>query len=90
MDEIDATIKERNEQYADAWALTGVVCSNVRIAPNLLHLLAHNPQMFLPWVTIMCKLLRILGSPRNPDHWLDIAGYAMLVHNDLTGKRDSK
>lgn len=34
---------------------------------------------------IAVKISRILtGNPDEPDHWLDIAGYATLVHNTLT------
>lgn len=34
---------------------------------------------------IAVKISRILhGNPNEPDHWLDIAGYATLVHNILT------
>ena len=34
---------------------------------------------------IAVKISRIInGDQNNPDHWLDIAGYAMLVHNILT------
>lgn len=34
---------------------------------------------------ILLKISRILtGNPNEPDHWLDIAGYATLVHNRLT------
>jgi hypothetical protein len=33
---------------------------------------------------IASKLARILcGNPDEPDHWLDIAGYALLVANNL-------
>ena len=34
---------------------------------------------------IAVKMSRILtGNPNEPDHWLDISGYATLVHNLLT------
>lgn len=34
---------------------------------------------------IAVKISRILnGNPNEPDHWLDISGYATLVHNLLT------
>lgn len=34
---------------------------------------------------IAVKISRIIcGNPNEPDHWLDIAGYATLVHNMLT------
>ncbi len=35
---------------------------------------------------IATKLSRIMtGDPNEPEHWLDIAGYATLVYNDLKG-----
>lgn len=35
--------------------------------------------------TIATKLSRIVsGNPHEPDHWLDISGYATLVHKELT------
>ena len=39
--------------------------------------------------SIAIKLARILcGDPNHPDHWHDIAGYATLVEQDLTNRRD--
>lgn len=74
-------VEERNEAYADAWAKTGIVLSVV--ADDVDKLLRTRPHMFLPFVTIVCKLMRVFGSPDNPDHWLDIQGYAKLVLDDL-------
>ena len=35
---------------------------------------------------ICSKMARILsGNPDEPDHWKDIAGYALLVHDSLCG-----
>jgi hypothetical protein len=37
---------------------------------------------------ICSKLARILsGNPDEPDHWDDIAGYAKLVSENLTGRK---
>lgn len=34
---------------------------------------------------VCVKISRIMnGNPNEPDHWLDMAGYATLVHNILT------
>lgn len=81
MDETQRLVDSRNERYADAWAKTGVVLEVVSTELN--QLLVTRPRMYLPYVTIVCKLMRIFGSPDNPDHWRDIAGYATLVANDL-------
>jgi len=35
------------------------------------------------------KMARIIcGNPNEPDHWRDIAGYALLIANDLERKFD--
>ena len=74
-----------NREYADAWAVTGQLMASVRdVRTNLDNLLRIYPRMYFPWVMILNKLLRILGSPSNPDHWLDIQGYANLVWIELT------
>jgi len=78
-------VDERNEAYADAWCLHGEVIKPV--AEKTLSLLWSYPYMFFPWMLILNKLLRILGSPTNEDHWVDIRGYAELV---LTRLREAK
>lgn len=80
-DKVAQLLASRNSEYRDAWAKTGVLLRMV--ADDVNRLLKEHPQMFLPYVTIMCKLLRILGSPTKIDHWEDIAGYAKLVADDL-------
>lgn len=40
---------------------------------------------------IVGKLARIVcGNPNEPDHWHDIAGYAKLVEDELTGSGNEK
>jgi hypothetical protein len=37
---------------------------------------------------IVMKISRILtGDPNHADHWADIAGYATLIANELSGAR---
>jgi hypothetical protein len=79
--EIEQLLNERNEPYADAWAKTGKVLAFV--AEDVGRLLVFRSQMFYPFVAIVCKLMRVLGSPDNPDHWKDIMGYAQLVLGDI-------
>lgn len=74
-------VEERDDKYAGAWKRTGEVMA--QYAEPIKMLLVLYPYMFLPYVTILCKWFRILGSPTNPDHWLDIAGYAQLVVEEL-------
>lgn len=73
--------KERNNQYLDAWSKTGPLLHLIR--NDLFKFLLMAPKFFFPWVIILNKLLRALGSPYNRDHWLDIAGYATLVLKDI-------
>ena len=85
MDDQGRKISEiHNKEYADAWALTGQLMASRDVRPNLDNLLRTHPRMYFPWMMILNKLLRILGSPGNPDHWLDIQGYANLVWTELT------
>ena len=51
----------------------------------------HSSWMNLTWAqqealeVIMAKIARILcGNPNEPDHWLDVSGYATLVYKELT------
>ena len=85
----EAIVRARNEQYADAWMWTGKVMAALprEYVTQLLH---GFPEAYLPWVTILCKLLRALGTPYNVDHWRDIAGYATLVVNHLDAHTGSK
>lgn len=77
-------VEERNDEYQDAWKKHGILCAIPFISVGLAHLLDVFPEAWFPWIMVLNKLLRALGSPKNPDHWLDIAGYATLVYNHLT------
>lgn len=86
MNETEEVIEERNKQYMDAWRLTGKLMSDPEVAGPVNDMVINHSYAALPWITILCKLLRALASPGNPDHWLDISGYAMLVYKHLTKK----
>lgn len=80
---VDSTLSQRGESYGDAWKLTGQFLSEVITKYNIsLSPLMASGYMY-NWMSIMSKLLRALTSPRKRDHWVDIAGYATLVANDL-------
>ena len=81
-DPLEQIMEERNKQYADAWSKTGEILEEMPAGGS--SLLLDYPQAYFPWIMILNKWIRILTSPKNSDHWLDIAGYAMLVHKDLT------
>ena len=82
-DQVGSLLADRNKEYADAWKLEGTVLTNMTILPQLSLLASVFPEAWFPWVIILNKLLRALGSPRNVDHWRDMAGYATLVVNHL-------
>jgi hypothetical protein len=87
---IDGLLAERGREYGDAWLLTGEIVafiSEKRDGQALLGLI-FDTQYLYPWITILCKIIRILQSPAKVDHWKDIAGYATLVAEHL--ERDSR
>lgn len=77
---VEKVLKDRGEDYGPAWSTTGEI---------LRYLITHRRQALFDtqyvfnWMMILNKLARILASPNNPDHWMDIAGYATLVYKDL-------
>lgn len=75
-------IEERDPVYGQAWKTTG------EILQFFLRDHVPTPKLFFThyvfnWIMILNKLSRILSSPDNPDHWLDIAGYATLVYEEV-------
>lgn len=41
----------------------------------------------LNWMIILSKMMRILVTPNDPEHWKDIEGYAALARDKIEGKR---
>ena len=80
--DIRKLVEERDEEYAQAWKTSGIISQPVNEALRRLH--DFYPEMHFPWVIILNKLVRILATPTNPDHWRDIAGYAQLVLDHLS------
>ncbi len=68
---------DRDTEYGRAWLVTGRVIKLLNI-----HLIIDSGYFF-NWVMILNKLIRALTTPRNVDHWRDMAGYAILVLDDL-------
>lgn len=80
-----------NDTLAARQATHGCFIENGRI----MQLLKESMETSEGWATlsphqkealqmIQHKVGRILsGNPNEPDHWKDVAGYAMLVHNIL-------
>jgi hypothetical protein len=78
-------LRERNA-YANAWSITGKVMAP--LFPSLSALGRTFPEAWYPWIMILNKLIRILGTPKHLDSWRDIVGYAQLVVDHLTKKEN--
>ena len=78
---VSSLLKSRGKQYRDSWELHGKLLQP--IITDIVGMWVDFPEVLLPWMMIFNKLLRALTSPRNPDHWKDIAGYATLVVQHL-------
>jgi hypothetical protein len=79
-------LKERGAAYGNAWQTTGHVIKPV------IHLIAGlvemAPEIYLPWMMILNKLVRALYAPDHADNWRDIIGYATLVYESLEHKTE--
>jgi hypothetical protein len=81
----DQIIRERGEDYGDAWKLVDAIlryisCADTKTREGL-QLFMYRGLGFHNWMLIPSKMMRIIHSPDKADHWLDNAGYATLVHN---------
>jgi hypothetical protein len=78
---LNKLLEMRENEYGQAWLLSGkvirIILSDFTNFTTTAPLFVHN------WVIMLSKMMRILRSPYNPDHWRDIAGYAMLIVNYL-------
>lgn len=64
--------------YGHTAAVAQQLKTIVRLNPNLSEVQRESLDL------ICTKMSRIIaGNPDEPDHWLDIAGYAQLVHRHL-------
>lgn len=87
MNKIDSTLAERSSTHGsfvenafDSQRLKRVVKRS-----NSYESMTHVQREALDM--IMHKISRITcGNPHEPDHWLDIAGYATLVYKDLSNE----
>lgn len=79
-------VDHRDAEYRDAWMKTNeVVFSLVR---DVAYFIVDAKWAFFSWVMILNKLMRVLSSPENRDHWIDIQGYAQLVLDYLGEDND--
>jgi len=79
---VDETLlKNREAKYGNTWFLAGKVVEMLRTP--YIQFIRICPEYSHNWMMILSKLIRILFSPYDIDHWRDIAGYATLVQRDL-------
>ncbi len=81
-EEIINEVQKREREYGQAWKITGEILAFL-LPPNKGKLPLFNTHFVFNWAMILNKLCRALISPNNPDHWLDIAGYATLVYEEV-------
>lgn len=81
MSDINDLLKKREDQYGQAWLLTGLAVKALQ--PHYTRFVEKTPEFSNNWMQILMKLVRILFSPTNADHWRDIEGYAKLVRDYL-------
>lgn len=77
-DIVNETLKSRRAGYGDSWltpskALDAILNGNYMKLAKLV-----TSGHFANWFLILGKLCRAIHSPDNPDHWIDIAGYAEI------------
>lgn len=78
------TVRSRDSVYGDAWKdssklLVYLLSLGYEYKITNMMKVGH----FFAWFMIFNKLIRALSSPYNIDHWVDIAGYATLVAEDI-------
>lgn len=80
MNEIKELLKQRGQEYGQAWLMSGAIerAFKVRFFP-----LFKESDFGYVWSIILNKLCRALVSPHKLDTWRDIAGYAELVAQAL-------
>jgi len=78
---VDAVLTERGKQYKDAWLVTGEITNQLFVQNRFAKVM--DAGFMYAWITILCKLIRALATPNDREHWIDIAGYAQLVADNL-------
>ena len=88
MDDVDQILEERRETHGN-FQLHAEISQRLKDFMreyDSFHDLDHDQTEALEM--IQHKIARILnGNPNEPDHWLDISGYAKLVYNRLKNER---
>lgn len=76
-------LNDRDPHYGGSWLTTGKILSMLHLEKILESGLAFS------WVMVLNKLIRALTSPRDIDHWKDMAGYATLVTDHLESANEA-
>jgi len=80
---IEETLKERNQThgaYTETALVSQILKATVRSGPSWLIM---NPSQRESVDMILHKIARVVcGNPNEPDHWVDIQGYAKLAEGD--------
>ena len=82
MDKVKQLLAQRGDEYGPAWIRTGLVIDMLNNGEGGLQKVIQS-HFFYAWVTILCKLIRLMQNPNHLDSWDDIAGYATLVSTEL-------
>lgn len=77
----DQLLADRRREYGEAWLLTGEVVDYLQKNADHTRLFASG--FYYAWITILCKLIRVIRTPNHLDSWRDIIGYATLVVNHI-------
>lgn len=84
MSEIQKLIEKRDKEYGNSWLITGQL---INVVSDLFtNFQREAPELLIPWMMMLNKMVRLLFTPHKEDTWQDIAGYAQLVlrHFDVT------
>ncbi len=85
-DRIRDLLDSRRNMYGQAWKTSGAIqrlmVNNFAGVFNKIEATDY----FYAWTIILNKLVRTLADPHHSDSWEDIAGYAILVAEDLQQK----
>lgn len=79
--QIGTLLKDRDEEYGDAWLISGDTVGYLQGPFG--SLIRKAPQYAYAWFMILNKLIRACKTPYDIDHWVDIQGYAKLVSDNI-------
>ena len=81
---LDNILSNRGKTYNESWKMTGIIYKYLNNNDYLEEL--HKTNFTYNWITILCKLMRLLANPYHEDSWLDIAGYAIICLDECNNE----